>query len=122
MGIVFFGWFSIFSQMFGHIDPNTFDPNTFSPDFDPSVFGYFFLMFPLMMCFGLAQFILMIFYVIHIIKNRAGSEVIRILTSIGFYFLPYIAMPAYFLIYIAPSKTPDWALETTKPAVRSRSK
>ncbi|HLD93286.1 MAG TPA: hypothetical protein VI703_03700 [Anaerolineales bacterium] len=122
VGVLYFAWiFSMVSQ-FSNFDPNTYNPNTYSPDFDPSTFGYFFLIFPLMMCLGVLQFVMTIFYIIHVINNDLGSRVLRTLSGIGFYFLPWIAMPAYFLIYLAPNKTPDWALEKSLPVPRKGNK
>jgi hypothetical protein len=43
---------------------------------------------------------LQIFYVIHEIKNKALTDTIRILFTIGLFFLPYIAMPIYFFAYL----------------------
>jgi len=66
VGVLYFAWiFSMVSQ-FSNFDPNTYNPNTYSPDFDPSTFGYFFLIFPLMMCLGVLQFVMTIFYIIHV--------------------------------------------------------
>ena len=76
-----------------------------------SFFGSFFLIFPLMMCISFLQMGLMAFYIVHIVKNRAGSEIIRILAGVGLYFLPWFSMPAYFLIYVWPEQVSDWALE-----------
>jgi hypothetical protein len=53
----------------------------------------------------------MIFYLAHNVKNKDGSEILRILLGVGVQFLPFIAMPAYFLIYVWPDKVPEWALE-----------
>lgn len=81
--------------------------------FLPPFFGFFFLLFPVMMCITFLQLGLMIFYIIHIVKNKAGAEVYRILTAIGLYFLPFFAMPFYYLVYIWPEEPPEWALEKT---------
>jgi hypothetical protein len=76
-----------------------------------SFFSSFFLIVPLMMCISFLQLGLMAFYIVHIVKNRTGSEVIRILAGVGMYMLPWLAMPAYFLIYVWPEEIADWALE-----------
>ena len=75
-----------------------------------AIFGVFFLIIPIMMLFGFLQLGLMIFYIINIVKNKIGSDVILILIAIGLYFLPFFAMPAYYLIYILPKEPPDWAM------------
>jgi hypothetical protein len=53
----------------------------------------------------------MIFYIVHIVKNREGSEVLRILCGLGVYFLPFVAMPVYFFVYVWPEEVASWALE-----------
>lgn len=74
---------------------------------------YFLLLTLLMVVIGFVQLGLMIFYFVHIIKNRGGSELLRILLGLGVYFLPYVAMPIYFLIYILPTTPSTWAMEAT---------
>jgi hypothetical protein len=51
------------------------------------------------------------FYLIHVIKNTTASETARILFGIGIFFLPFIAMPVYYYLYIWLEKPPEWALE-----------
>jgi hypothetical protein len=80
---------------------------------DPTFLAPMFLIFPVMICFSFLFLGMQVFYVIEIIKNRKGSELIRILVAIGLYLLPYFAMPIYFFIYILPETPPDWALETS---------
>jgi len=45
------------------------------------------------------------------VKNKKGSDLLRIILGIGSIFMPYVAMPIYYFIYIWPDITPDWALE-----------
>jgi hypothetical protein len=82
-----------------------------SQGLDPGFAAVFFLIFPLMFLIMFAQLGLMIFYIVHIVKNREGSEVLRILCGLGVYFLPFVAMPVYFFVYIWPEDVADWALE-----------
>lgn len=77
---------------------------------DPSFIFAFFLIFPLMFFAMFLQIGLMVFYIAHIIKNKAASEILLILLGVGLYFLPFFAMPAYYLIYILPNEPPDWAM------------
>jgi len=56
--------------------------------------------YPLMMCNTLAQLGLQVFYVIHEIKNKALTDTLRILFVLGNFFLPYVAMPIYFIAYL----------------------
>lgn len=65
------------------------------------------LLIPL--AFGLISF-----YLVHIIKNEAALETYRILLALGVVFLPFVAMPIYFLIYIWPETPPAWALAPSR--------
>ena len=67
--------------------------------------------FPAMFILIFLQFGLLIFYFIHVIKNRAGSDVLRILLGLGNMLMPYFSMPIYFLIFIWPETPPEWALQ-----------
>jgi hypothetical protein len=51
------------------------------------------------------------FYVVHNIKNREGNDTARILLGVGTFFLPWLAMPFYYFIYVWPDNPPEWALE-----------
>jgi hypothetical protein len=115
MGIYFSFFFSMISQISNY---ESYGPSY--SDFDPTFFNSFFLLFPVMMCLGILQFIMTIFYIIVVINNDAGSRILRTLCGLGFYFLPWIAMPAYFLMYIAPNKVPAWALEAGVQPARKR--
>jgi hypothetical protein len=78
-----------------------FDPHSTRYLTDVEAILPFMLMFyMLMMCYSLVQLGLQIFYVIHEIKNKALTDTIRILFTIGLFFLPYIAMPIYFFAYL----------------------
>jgi len=55
---------------------------------------------------------LIIFYIIHAIKNTTASDVMRIVLLIGIFFMPFIAMPVYFLLYVWTDNPPGWALTT----------
>lgn len=79
---------------------------------DPSFIFVFFLIFPLMFFAMFLQIGLMVFYIAHIIKNKAASEIVLILLGVGLYFMPFFAMPAYYLIYILPNEPPAWAMAT----------
>jgi hypothetical protein len=81
-----------------------------TPDTIPSSFVWFFPATLLMVCFAFLQVILQGFYIVHNIVNNKGSVVIRAILGLGTFFLPYIAMPIYYFIYILPKTTPKWAL------------
>ena len=74
------------------------------------VFILFFVFLPLMLLAGLTSLILIPVYLIHIIKNSMGKEIYRILSAIGLHWLPWLAMPFYFLVYIWPENPPAWSL------------
>ncbi len=58
------------------------------------------IFYPVMICFSLVQLGLQVFYVILEIKNKALTDTYRILFALGTFFLPYIAMPIYFIRYL----------------------
>lgn len=60
----------------------------------------FFGFFALMMAYTFTHLGLEIFYIIHQIKNKALQENNRILFVLGTFFLPYVAMPIYYIIYV----------------------
>ncbi len=75
----------------------------------------FIAIFPLHIFTMLLSFVLIAFYLIHVIKNKKGSETIRIILGIGCFFIPFIAMPIYYYTFIWRDELPSWAQETTKP-------
>jgi hypothetical protein len=60
----------------------------------------FFGFVAVMMAYSLTHFGLEIFYIIHEIKNKAVSETNRILFVLGTFFLPYVAMPIYYILHV----------------------
>jgi hypothetical protein len=69
------------------------------PNMD-AVLPFMLVFYGLMMCYSLVQLGLQIFYVIHEIKNKALTDTIRILFTLGIFFMPYVAMPIYFFAYL----------------------
>ena len=66
------------------------------------------LYFAAMLGYAFTQLGLQIFYIIHAIKNQVASETSRILFVLGAFFLPFVAMPVYFVLYLwkdAPAET-----------------
>jgi hypothetical protein len=87
------------------------DPSTIPSEEEVFLFMKpIFYMMPLMMLGSMLQFAMSIFYLIHVILNKEGTDLLRILLGIGAFFLPYIAMPFYYFVYIFPETPPDWAL------------
>ena len=64
---------------------------------------------PLHVCSLLLEVGLLIFYLIHTIKNTKASDAIRIALGLGHIFLPFIAMPIYYYLYIWRENPPVWA-------------
>lgn len=60
--------------------------------------------------FNVLTLALIAFYIAHAILNTQGLASLRIALALGLFTFPFLAMPAYFLIYIAPSSPPVWAL------------
>ena len=79
--------------------------------------SFFFILFPLMFMSGLLQMGLSGFYLAHVIKNKAASDVLRIIFGVGVFYLPFIAMPFYYFVYVWPDSPPAWALETNRASV-----
>lgn len=81
---------------------------------EPYMFSLFGLIFPIHLCTIFLGFGLMVFYLIHIIKNTKADETIRIILGVGNYFLPFIAMPIYYYLYIWLDSPPAWAAAKVK--------
>jgi len=77
----------------------------------PQFFFLVFSMFPLIFLVNMLHFILIPFYIIHLVKNESGRELYRILLGIGLFFLSWLAMPFYFFLYVWPNRPPSWALK-----------
>ena len=86
----------IFGSGFPYFDPHS---AYIIPDIE-AMLPFMMVFYLLMICYSLVQLGLQIFYVIHEIKNKALTDTIRILFTIGIFFLPYIAMPIYFFAYL----------------------
>lgn len=87
----------MFSSGFPFFDPQSVpDPR----DIEKTIIPFLMFFYPTMMCFSLAQLGLQIFYTIHEVKNKALTDTFRILFVIGNFFLPYVAMPIYFFVYL----------------------
>jgi hypothetical protein len=76
---------------------------------------FFLVFFPSMMCFSLLQLVLKMFYLALIITDKRLTDVTRVLFALTVFFMPFIAMPLYFVVYfwkdssqeaITPSASP----------------
>jgi hypothetical protein len=70
----------------------------------------FFPFLCLMICSSFLTFGLKIFYLVHLILNKTGTDIARILFGVGIFFLSFITMPVYFFVYIWPEKPARWAV------------
>ena len=66
-------------------------------------------MIPIHVCSLSLEVGLLIFYLIHTIKNTRASDAMRIALGLGHLFLPFVAMPIYYYLYIWREDPPEWA-------------
>jgi hypothetical protein len=66
-------------------------------------------MLPIHLCSLVLEVSLLIFYLIHTIKNTKASDAMRIALGLGHLFLPFVAMPIYYYLYVWREKPPEWA-------------
>jgi hypothetical protein len=64
---------------------------------------------PIHVCSLLLEVGLLIFYLVHTIKNTKASDSMRIMLGLGHLFLPFVAMPIYYYLYIWRKNPPEWA-------------
>jgi hypothetical protein len=79
-----------------------------SPEFMP--FTGFGIIFPLHCLTMIITLSLMVFYLIHVIKNTTASETVRVILGVGIFFMPYIVMTLYYYLFIWRDVPPDWAV------------
>ena len=61
------------------------------------------------------RLVLLVFYLWHIITNQSAPGIVRVGFAVSFLIIPFVAMTAYWFIYILPEKPPTWALKASKP-------
>lgn len=71
-------------------------------------------MLPIHVCSLFLEVGLLVFYLIHTIKNTNASDSVRIMLGLGHLFLPFIAMPVYYYLYIWRADPPQWAAKERK--------
>lgn len=86
----------------------------FSPAYAPEegipLFPVAFLaIFPLHCLTMFLQMGLMVFYLVHVIKNTIASETLRIILGVGLFFMPFVSMPIYYYLYVWLDEPPEWA-------------
>lgn len=67
------------------------------------------MMLPIHLCSLLLEVGLLVFYLVHTIKNTKASDAMRIVLGLGHIFLPFVAMPVYYYLYIWKDNPPEWA-------------
>ena len=75
---------------------------------------------PFVMLLNILIYGMVAFYVVHIVRNSTGSDVVRILLALGIFFIPYLGMPAYYVIYILREKPPSWAVKPADVLAREK--
>jgi hypothetical protein len=88
--------------------------NSSNPGGPFMMFPFFGMIFPLHFCTIFIGMGLMVIYLIHVIKNTKADETIRIILGIGCFFMPFIAMPIYYYLYIWLENPPEWAAVKVK--------
>jgi hypothetical protein len=100
----------VFTSGFPFSDPQAIN----SPEYFNKFLPTFFLVFyPLIMCSSIFQLALQVFYVALVIKNKQLTDIIRILFALGMFFMPYIAMPLYFVAYFWNENTQNTNVQQT---------
>ena len=70
-------------------------------------------MLPIHFCSLFLEVGLLIFYLVHTIKNTKASDTMRITLGLGHLFLPFVAMPIYYYLYMWRQSPPPWASAKT---------
>lgn len=106
--LLFFGlWFFFIFAIAASSGPTSQNPNVVPLFISPILF--------LVICTSFLHIGLQAFYIVHIVLNKTGSEVIRAVLGVGMIFLAFLAMPVYYFIYVLPANPPAWALTRNSP-------
>lgn len=80
-----------------------------NPNSEGPIFGIFFiglLLFSfIMIFFAIFQIVLKVLYLTIVIRNKRSTDLIKILFVLGTFYLPYIAMPLYYILIILKENT-----------------
>lgn len=71
------------------------------------------IMLPFHVCSLGLEVGLLIFYLVHTLLNKKASDALRIGLGLGHLFLPFVAMPVYYYLYIWQDSPPEWAIAKT---------
>ena len=64
-----------------------------------------------MICFSFLQLALQVTYMVHEVLNKTLTDTFRVLFIVGTFFLPFIAMPIYFVAYMWKDNPPELEIE-----------
>ncbi len=78
---------------------------------------FIFPLIALVIITSILHVIMQAFYLVHIILNKAGTDVMRAILGVGMIFLAILAMPVYYFIYIFPENPPQWSVNPGTPQV-----
>lgn len=87
-----------------------------NPDLPVGFLSFFFLFFGFAMLTVFLQMGLSIFYLIQVIKSKNVSDILRIVLGLGIFYMPFLAMPISFFVFVWPESAPEWALEKSGEA------
>jgi hypothetical protein len=65
----------------------------------------FLIFFMFMIFFSIFQIVLKILYLVLVIRNKKTTDQVKILFVLGTFYIPYIAMPLYFVLYYLNEKS-----------------
>lgn len=105
---LFGAWFFFIVSVASSENPAHPNPGMMPAFFLPVLF--------LIICTAILHVCLQSFYLVHIILNKIGTDVVRAVLGVGMVFLPVLSMPIYYFIYILPENPPQWAI--TKSSAR----
>lgn len=72
------------------------------------------IMLPIHLLSLLLEVGLLVFYLVHTIRNTGASDSMRIVLGLGHLFLPFVAMPIYYYLYFWREEPPVWAAANHK--------
>lgn len=98
------GWFFFVFSMAATQSSGQQNPDVIPVFFVPFIF--------LIICTSVLHICLQAFYLVHLILNKSGSDVVRAILGVGIIVLPFLAMAVYYFVYILPDNPPQWALTT----------
>jgi len=56
------------------------------------------------------------FYIAHAIRNTSAPDVLRTALLLAIFIVPYLGMPAYYILYLLIPQPPSWAVKHTPHA------